>query len=197
MNQHGLVGQKILLREKILHDARDDYRWRTDSELAELDAADPLRMGFDDYLRFYQDELLLVNPWSIRFGIDSIEGLHIGNCMFYDINYVNGKTELGILIGDKNYWGQGYGTEAVSLLLKYIFSFTPLNQVYLHTLDWNVRAQRSFKKNGFVPIKNVDRNGKRFLLMEINRKSWIQSQSDSILSSKILMGNSNGEVKSK
>ena len=58
MNQHGLVGQKILLREKILHDARDDYRWRTDSELAELDAADPLRMGFDDYLRFYQDELL-------------------------------------------------------------------------------------------------------------------------------------------
>ena len=121
MNQLGLVGEKVLLRNKNLEDVEDDYQWRTDPELAELDASAPLTMKFTDYFRFFEDELRLENPWSIRFAIDSIHGLHIGNCMFYDINYISGKTELGILIGDRDYWSKGYGTEAVGLLLKYIF----------------------------------------------------------------------------
>ena len=175
MNQLGLVGEKVLLRNKTLDDAEDDYQWRTDPELAELDASAPLTMKFSDYFRFFGDELRLENPWSIRFAVDSVHGLHIGNCMIYDINYISGKTELGILIGDRDYWSKGYGTEAVQLLLRYIFSFTPLNHVYLHTLDWNFRAQRSFKKCGFLPLKKVVRNGKRFLLMEISKSDWTKT----------------------
>ena len=175
MNQLGLVGEKVLLRQKTLSDVEDDYLWRSDPELAELDAANPLEMNLSDYTRFFEDEIRFENPWSIRFAIDSVQGLHIGNCMFYDINYVNGKTELGILIGDRNYWSKGYGTEAVGLLLKYIFSFTPLKSVYLHTLDWNIRAQSSFKKCGFVPIMNVHRSGKSFILMEVTKEAWMES----------------------
>jgi RimJ/RimL family protein N-acetyltransferase len=175
MNQLGLVGEKVLLRQKVLSDVEDDYLWRSDPELAELDSAKPLDMKLSDYVRFFEDELRFENPWSIRFAIDSVQGLHIGNCMFYDINYISGKTELGILIGDRNYWSKGYGTEAVGLLLKYIFSFTPLNDVYLHTLDWNLRAQRSFKKCGFAPKKNVHRNGKIFILMEVTKVAWMES----------------------
>ena len=64
MNQLGLVGEKVLLRNKNLEDVEDDYQWRTDPELAELDASAPLTMKFTDYLRFFEDELRLENPWS-------------------------------------------------------------------------------------------------------------------------------------
>ena len=44
--------------------------------------------------------------------------------------------------------------------------------VYLHTLEWNIRAQKAFAKSGFLPIKSIRRNGLEFLLMEIKRKDW-------------------------
>jgi RimJ/RimL family protein N-acetyltransferase len=42
--------------------------------------------------------------------------------------------------------------------------------MFLHTLDWNVRAQRCFQKAGFVPRGTVQRNGRNFLLMETLRR---------------------------
>tara|TARA_B100001013_G_C24476573_1_gene389560 strand:- start:401 stop:730 length:330 start_codon:yes stop_codon:yes gene_type:complete len=92
--------------------------------------------------------------------------------MYYDIDYVRGHAELGILIGDREFWGRGYGTDAVNTLLGYIFSSTSLNKVYLHTLDWNLRAQRSFVKSGFLVVKPVKRSGKDFIRMEISKGRW-------------------------
>ncbi|GBD11967.1 hypothetical protein HRbin23_01652 [bacterium HR23] len=171
-------GQKVLLREKLLSDAPDDYRWRSDEELARLDAAPPLRMPFQEYLRFYQDELRYPYPWSRRFAIDTLDGKHIGNCMYYDIDYTTGEAELGIMIGEKDYWNQGYGTDAVKTLLHHIFTETPLKRIYLHTLEWNTRAQRSFAKAGFVPVRTVRRNGQTFVRMEITRERWLTLQQE-------------------
>ena len=167
-----LTGYKVVLREKRLSDALNDYNWRVDEELAYLDAAAPLKMSYDAYLRMYQDELRYPTPWSSRFAIDTFAGKHIGNCMYYDIDHIRGRTELGILIGDRDYWSRGYGTDAVNTLLDHIFSSTPLRVVYLHTLEWNIRAQKAFAKSGFLPIKSIRRNGLEFLLMEIRRKHW-------------------------
>lgn len=171
-------GQKVILREKHLSDAHDDYRWRSDEELARLDAAPPLRMSFQDYLRLYEDELRYPYPWSRRFAIDTLDGKHIGNCMYYDIDYTTGEAELGIMIGEKDYWNRGYGTDAVSTLLSIIFTETPLKRIYLHTLEWNVRAQRSFAKAGFVPVRTVRRNGQTFVRMEITREQWLRLQEE-------------------
>ena len=167
-----LKGKKTVLREKRSSDAVNDYRWRVDEELAELDAAGPLRMGYEEYLRIYEQELLYSSYWSRRFAIDNLEQKQIGNCMYYDIDYVRCHAELGILIGDREFWGRGFGTDAVNTLLGYIFSSTSLNKIYLHTLEWNLRAQRSFAKSGFLVVKPVTRSGKDFIRMEINKSRW-------------------------
>ena len=170
-----LKGKKVTLREKRLSDAHKDYGWRADSELALLDAAQPIRMTYQEYLRIFEDELRFPSPWSRRLTIEASDTTQIGNCMYYDINYSFGKTELGILIGDRDYWNSGYGTDAVNTLLKHIFNDTPLDLVYLHTLTWNYRAQISFQKSGFAPTKQVRRSGLDFIYMEINREQWSDS----------------------
>ncbi len=165
-------GEKVLLREKWVEDAADDYAWRTDEELARLDATRPLRMSYADFLRYSSEELSFPSPRSRRFAIDTLDGKHIGNCMCYDIDLRDGEAELGIMIGDRDYWGKGYGTDSVGLLLRYIFTGTTIARVYLHTLDWNHRAQRSFAKAGFREVKTVRRSGKDFVLMEVYRSEW-------------------------
>jgi RimJ/RimL family protein N-acetyltransferase len=171
-----LKGGKVILREKRSSDAVNDYQWRTDPEMAELDATLPLRMDFEQFKRLYEDELRHGSPWARRFAIDTPQGQQIGNVMYYDADFVKGQAELGILIGERKYLGKGYGTDAVNLLLHHIFMTTPLERVYLHTLEWNERAQRSFTKSGFQPLHTVKRSGHAFLLMEIKRERWIMLQ---------------------
>ena len=51
--------------------------------------------------------------------------------------------------------------------IPHIFSKTDFSKIYLHTLKWNVRAQFSFQKSGFTKIREVSRDGKQFIYMEI------------------------------
>ncbi|MBI2847408.1 MAG: GNAT family N-acetyltransferase [Chloroflexi bacterium] len=161
-----LKGQRVILREKMLSDARQDYTWRADEELARLDASVPIKLPFSDFMAFYIEELEYPTPRRRRFAIDSLDGRHIGNCMYYDIDFIKKEAEVGIMIGDKAYWNKGYGADAMKTLLEYIFTSTTLERVYLHTLDWNIRAQKCFEKCGFTTCGKLQRNGQSFVVME-------------------------------
>ncbi|MBI4233042.1 MAG: GNAT family N-acetyltransferase [Chloroflexi bacterium] len=174
MTEEMIAGEKVVLRTRRLSDAADDYRWRTDPELTQLDATTPLRMSLPDFLRYFQSELRDPSPWSKRFAIDDLEGRHIGNCMCYDIDVVKGEAELGILIGERDYWSKGYGTDAVVTLLRHIFTTMKLQRVYLHTLEWNHRARRSFEKSGFTPLRLVQRDGQTFMHMDVHKEEWLK-----------------------
>ena len=167
-----LRGVRVVVREKDLSDVSDDYGWRTDAELAKLDATRPLGMSYDDFYRYSKEDLTQPSMRSKRLAIDSIEGKHIGNCMFYDIDLRDGEAEVGIMIGDKDYWGQGYGTEAMGVLLDHMFTAYPFNRIYLHTLTWNQRALNSFRKSGLREVRQVRRSGSDFIKMEILRDAW-------------------------
>ncbi len=167
-----LKGQKVVLREKRLEDANKDYAWRSDDELAHLDAAPTLRIPFTNFLTSYADELGHPSRRRRRFAIETLDGKHIGNCMYYNIDEGKRGAELGIMIGDRDYWDQGLGTDAVTTLLDHIFNITKLERVYLNTLEWNVRAQRCFEKCGFVRCKRQRRYHNDFISMEIYRNSW-------------------------
>ena len=166
-----IKGNKVILREKRIEDAPDDYAWRVDEELARLDATRPLRMSYEDFFRYSNEELAHPSPWSKRIAVDTHDGKHIGNCMYYDIDLRRGETELGIMI-DREHWNHGYGTDAVDTLLNHIFGTTTISRVYLHTLDWNQRARRAFAKSGFREVKPIRRNGLDFIQMEIWRDEW-------------------------
>jgi RimJ/RimL family protein N-acetyltransferase len=161
---------KVRLKEKSLADAAADYAWKIDPELAELDAAPQLSISFQHYLAEYLRELRHPHPNRKRFAVETLDGKHIGNCTYYDINTAKGETELGIVIGDRDYWGKGYGVSAVTTLVNYIFQHTELNRIYLKTLASNIRAQKCFAKCGFTTYGHLNRNGYNFVLMELYRK---------------------------
>ena len=167
-----LRGAKVVLREKRPEDAENDYIWRSDPELARLDAALPLTMSFDRYMKLFEDQLKYPTPGSHHFATDTFDGKYIGNCMYYDLDSVNLEAELGIVIGDRDYWSNSYGYDAVVTLLDHMFTARKLKRVYLHTLEWNQRAQRCFSKSGFKPVKMVRRMGQDFILMEVLRDDW-------------------------
>lgn len=170
-----ILGIKVRLREKCLADAKDDYQWACDTELSQLDAAIPLKMKYEHYLASYVGELSYLNTRSRRYSVETITGIHIGNCSFYNIDDIKGEAELGIMIGRRDYWNIGYGTDTVNTLLKYIFNHTHLKRIYLKTLVSNIRAQQCFQKCGSQIYGKLDRNGYHFVLMEIHRQSWLNN----------------------
>ena len=167
-----LYGGRIVLRDKRSDDAENDYRWRSDPELARLDAAIPLTMSFERYLKLFEDQMKYPTPGSHHYSIDTLDGRFIGNCMYYDMDTVNLEAQLGIVIGDRDYWSDGYGYDAVTTLLDHMFNARSLKRVYLHTLEWNGRAQKSFSKCGFNAVKPVRRMAHDFILMDVLRAGW-------------------------
>ena len=171
-----IIGSKVILREKRLADAKDDYAWETDPELAQLDAVPPATTTFHQYLSDYANELRHSLLTSHRFAVDTPDGKHIGNCSYYNINETKGEAELGIMIGNRDYWDKGYGTDAVTSLINYLFRQTNLNRIYLKTLESNSRAQKCFPKCGFTPYGHLIKDGFSFVLMEIHHKQWQEKQ---------------------
>jgi RimJ/RimL family protein N-acetyltransferase len=167
-------GAKVVLREKRLGDAWNDYHWRSQPELSRFDAARPLSITYPEYLALFREEILYPSPYRRSLAIETDEGRHIGNIMYYNIDALRQEAELGVTIGETEFWGQGYGTEAVRLLVEHLLGHLGFRRVYLKTLDWNERAQRAFQKAGFAQCGRAYRGGNGFTLMEI-RREWLDA----------------------
>ena len=76
----------------------------------------------------------------------------IGFIELRNINYRYRTADLGILIGEKDCWGKGYGTETIILILDYAFTILGLHNVLLDTDSYNERAIRAYTRAGFRVI---------------------------------------------
>jgi RimJ/RimL family protein N-acetyltransferase len=171
-----IKNKRIILCKKQLDDAVNDYRWKTDPELARLDACPPLDMSFNEYLYIYINELQMSPIVKHEFSIATLNGEHIGNCAYYNINRFKGEAEVGIMLGNRKYWNQGYGKEAMIMLMDYIFNKHNFKRLYLKTLDSNTRAQHCFLKCGFTPCGTKKQDGHNFVVMELSREKWLSSK---------------------
>jgi len=79
-------------------------------------------------------------------------GRPIGNCDIHNLDVRNRRAELGILIGEADARGKGYGTEAMRLLTDYAFNVLNLHSLMLWTYEYNVAGQRCYAKVGFREI---------------------------------------------
>lgn len=86
---------------------------------------------------------------GMRFAIE-VAGEFIGQCALFNVDATARTCELGIGIGDKAYWGQGYGREAIQLLLDYAFRYQNFRRVWLRVNGSNQRAQKAYRACGFV-----------------------------------------------
>ncbi|HLZ07860.1 MAG TPA: GNAT family protein [Chloroflexota bacterium] len=76
----------------------------------------------------------------------------IGNTGLGKINHLHRTAEFGIMIGETDCWGKGYGTETTRLVLDYGFSSLGLHNIMLTTYSFNERGQRAYRRAGFREI---------------------------------------------
>lgn len=108
------------------------------------------------------------------------DGQCIGQCALFSFDQVGRTAELGITIGDKNYWGKGYGREAIKLLLAYGFRHHNLHKVHLRVHARNERGIRAYRACGFVEEGRLraqvwsDGAYDDLVLMGVLRSEWQQ-----------------------
>lgn len=78
------------------------------------------------------------------------EWVFVGNCSLMNIHWENRSAEVGIHIGEKKYWNQGFGTKAMQLMCRHVFDDLNLHRLWLRVFQTNQRAIRSYEKAGFV-----------------------------------------------
>lgn len=106
----------------------------------------------------------------------------IGTCGLSGIDRRQGRAEAGIVLGEGDTWGHGYGPEALQLLLAHAFDVLGLRRVVLHVRATNLRAVRAFAKVGFACTEEfrvggvlLGRRGK-ILAMEMTAERWAQAR---------------------
>ncbi len=73
----------------------------------------------------------------------------LGNTSLHDVDHRNRRAAFGILIGETNCRGKGYGTETTRLMLDYAFNALGLNNVMLTVFEFNPAGIRAYEKAGF------------------------------------------------
>lgn len=146
-----IYGKRIRLRGIEKTDLQKFYEWINDPEVNEgLAVYLPMStMDEERWLERVSQREQAEKPMAIEMR-DRKGWRLIGNCGFFDIEWMHRAAEFGIMIGDKSMWNKGYGTEAVNLILQHGFETLNLNRIYLRVYSMNPRAKRSYEKAGFV-----------------------------------------------
>jgi diamine N-acetyltransferase len=175
-----IYGERVRLRGVEREDLPLFVRWVNDPEVIEgLSLYRPFSMAEEEqWFDQVQNKPADARPLVIEVNQPDGEWLPIGNLGLFDIQWRARSAELGIMIGEKAYWNQGYGGDAIRLLLKHAFETLNLNRIYLRVYDFNQRAIRAYEKIGFVHegrLRQAEYSFGRYhdvLLMSILRSEW-------------------------
>lgn len=116
--------------------------------------------------------------------LEGTEWVMIGNCGIHNIDWRCRSAEVGIFIGEKRLWNQGYGAKAMRLLLQHGFETLNLNRIALDVYENNPKALRSYEKVGFVhegrKRQAMFKEGIFFdiLTMSVLREEWQAGKQD-------------------
>ena len=143
-----MVGNKCYLSPMNTNDAEKFTEWLNDLETT-------VNLTLYNSIINTENEKILLEKLSKDHNysiIDKSNNELIGNCGYIDLDHLNQTAEVGIFIGNKNYWNKGYGTEALTLLLDYGFKALNLHNIGLRVYSFNKRAIKSYEKVGFKII---------------------------------------------
>ncbi len=169
-----LKGERVVLRPLEKEDIPILKRWINDPEVRKyLSAFTPQNNESEEkWVSSLSD-----SNTTIVFMI-MVNDKPIGTMGIHHINWKDRHCTTGAMIGEKDYWGKGYGTEAKELLLEYIFNELNLNKVCSDVLEFNKRSRAYLKKSGYVfegrRRKHIFKDGKYYdlILLAIFRNSW-------------------------
>lgn len=166
--QHGRVTLQPLasLDNKAWRKLQSHFR---DPEIAHLNGTPPNREPLWLLRRILKADARRKD--RATFGIFDECSDYIGTCELYDIR--RDQATMGIIIGEKTHWNQGYGPEAMHALLDHAFHDLGLQRIVLNTYGDNTRAQRAFAKVGFRETgRTTGPDGRLDVHMELRRETW-------------------------
>jgi RimJ/RimL family protein N-acetyltransferase len=151
---HRLVeGQSVRLRPASWGFSDEElerrYRWSQDDVLQYWSGTIPGGRNLDQFSATVGQRDWPNDGKRISYAILTLAGELIGMVSCYNIDHRYGVGELGIYLGERDVWGRGYGTDALIVFLRHLFTDLGFRSVYLHTYESNVRAQRSYTHAGF------------------------------------------------
>ena len=147
-----LRGEHIYLRALEPEDLEFIYRIENDTSLWELsDTQTPYsRFLIKQYLENAQQDIFEAK--QLRLAINTLENTTIGLIDVFDFDIKNKRAGIGILIENEVNRNQGYGREALKLLVNYCFEVLHLHQVYANISENNIASLKLFETDGFKII---------------------------------------------
>jgi RimJ/RimL family protein N-acetyltransferase len=179
-----ILGQRIRLRPIEKDDLPRYVKWFSDPDLRGYLAMHlPLSQAEEE--KWFEQSLANKDRNTQAWAIDAQPAdmavgpwMHIGGCGLHEIEWRHRWGELGIMIGARDYWGRGYGTDAVQTLTAWAFDTLNLNRVFLRVFADNARAIRCYEKVGYQHEGRLRQhnyhNGayRDVLLMGLLRSDW-------------------------
>ncbi len=144
------TGKKVRLRAYRKEDLSLRLSYINDPEILRTIVSDiPYPLTLQEEEKWFESISALQDTY--KFAIETLDDLRfIGGCSINDVDWKNSTATIGIFIGDKTYWGKGYGTDAVNTLVSFIFNEMNIHKVRLTCYALNERAIRCYEKCGFV-----------------------------------------------
>jgi len=146
-----IYGKRIRLRAPEREDIPHFVQWLNDPEVR-FGLANYLPMSTPEEEKWFESMLsrpAAEHPLTIEIQPQG-KWKAIGNISFFNIDWRVRSAEVGIFIGEKEFWNQGYGTETMQLFLKHGFETLNFNRIFLVVFENNPRAIRAYEKAGFV-----------------------------------------------
>ena len=145
-----LRGELVYLRPAERADIPTFVRWLSDARTTEnLALSSPLSIALEE--RWFEDLLDHHGRDRWHFVICLLaDGRPVGSLDLHEIDYTNGGAGLGIQVGDPADRGQGYGGDAIRVLVDFAFERLRLERVWLDVYDGNPDARRLYERVGFV-----------------------------------------------
>jgi RimJ/RimL family protein N-acetyltransferase len=161
------------------------FQWNQDTEWFRFLDTDPPRLFSEKKVKEFQEkELEKDKSTELFFNIRTLEDdTLIGFVGLFNLLMHHADSLVAIALGERKYWGNGYGTDAMRIMLRYAFNEVNLRSVGLIVFEYNPRAVRSYEKIGFVHEGCIRgamlREGRRWnwLYMGLLREEWFAGQS--------------------
>ena len=144
-----ISGDNIYLRGLKKSDLEGEYfGWLDDREVTKFMDSGVFPNTMVKMEEFYRN-IALSNDNVMLVIIHKETNKHIGNIKLGPIKWISRVSPLGIIIGDKEFWGKGYGTEAIRLVLDYTFKRLNLHKVTAGIVAIHDASVKAFQKAGF------------------------------------------------
>ena len=142
------MNKKVYLRALEPDDYKVSVKWRNDDSVVSMLGGSKFFVSSEVEKQWVQNTIS--QSRDIKLAVCTIEDdIYIGNVYLTDIDQLNRKAKSHILIGNKDFWGSGYGTAAMRLLIDYAFNQRNLKRIEALVLEDNIGSQKMHEKLGY------------------------------------------------